>query len=242
MYGLTTDEWQNLVLSVNTHRARRRLSPIEVARHLRKALEVGSIAEVTESLGFRDQSTVRRFLLLNRLAPELQAVVDWGSKTGKISFSAASELQAVEREAGIRTAFEAALRHSLTKEEARQVKQAFSRGGGSIEECVNAAIKTRLQIERRELILGALTDPHVEDEVGRLQPDARDQLMLRALRSVFPTVKFLGHGLNVGHFSLVLDEDDARALRTALGSRSLEKTITDAIAQCLDKSKSQAGK
>ncbi|MEI8373794.1 MAG: hypothetical protein WCJ35_13280 [Planctomycetota bacterium] len=229
MYGLSLDEWRDLLLSVNTHRSVRRLSPPEVACLTKRAVKSASLETVAQSLNMRETSTLRRIMPLAGLDADLQSLVAWGAKPGKIGFSVASELQGLREPSAIREAFGAALTNNLSKEEARQIKQAFTRGQGSISKCIEGALKTRPRIERREVVLGAITDATVVAAMSRFDAADYDSEFRNLLGIIFPGVVFIGATLNAGYFSLVLDSANAKRMRAILNYNPLEHTITEAV-------------
>ena len=234
-YGLSQDEWSNLALSVNTHRGERRLSPTEVASLAQRAAEHESLNLIAESLNMRDASTLRRIVSLAALDADLQSLVAWGARPGRVGFSAASELQGLRDPQAVREAFHAALRYELTKEEARQVKQAYLRGQGAVSKCVDAALRTRPRVDRRDVVLGAITEEILTVKLSQVAAGDRDSAFAALLVNVFPGVVFIGAGLNAGYFSLVLDSANAKLLRSALNDKPLENIITTAVGEWLSK-------
>jgi hypothetical protein len=234
MYGLSQDEWTNLVLSVNTHRGQRRLSPAEVAALLARAIQQATAEQVASSLGFRGADMVRRFLLLNCIPPDLREMVDWGARPGAVSLSTATALAGLAEPAVVAAAFRAAIEHSFSKSEAIQLKQAYLRGRGAVADCVASVLQTRPRVERRELTMGAITAPDVASRIGELTPEQRAQSLKAAAASAFPGVRMLGSSLGKGRFSFLLDEANARLLRDITGGRSLEDTVTRAVGDILE--------
>lgn len=235
MYGLPDQEWADLVLSVNTHRSQRRLSPSEVADLMARAVRQTSTEGLAKSLGFAGSDMVKRFLSLHRLDADLRDMVDWGAGPGTVSMTAAVILATLPDSDTIRTAFQAAMKHDLTKEEARQVKQTFSRGLGPIDECVRSVLKTRPRVERREVILGAVGVPSLRERLARLTPSQRNEALRAVLADLFPDVAFAGSNLTRSFFSLVLREDQALKLRSGLGGESLEELVGQGLGRWVER-------
>ena len=76
MKGLSAYELRQLILSVGTHRSDRPLSPIEVAKLMRRALDMG---ETRKTLAGRllldDSSIIGRFMRLLSLPVQVQHLV-----------------------------------------------------------------------------------------------------------------------------------------------------------------------
>ena len=91
--GLEQKEYQDLILSIGTHRGSRRLSPLEVARLIDKALNSGATRkDCTQALQV-SSTQISTFLKLLTLAPEIQYLAGWrGSKNATIAFSTMAEL------------------------------------------------------------------------------------------------------------------------------------------------------
>lgn len=233
MYGLSQQEWASLVLSVNTHRGSRRLSPGQVAELVARAVRQTTAKQLAASLGLRGPDMVKRFLSLNLLPSDLKDVVDWGAKPGSVSMTTAMVLVTLPDPDATRAAFEAAIEHNITRGEAVQVRQAYLRGMGPIGKCIDSALRTRPRIERREAILGAITLPEVSNKLGTLTPEERTRVLEAAMHKAFPGVCYRGCNLGMRYFSLLFNERESQALRASLGERSLEETISRQIEQML---------
>lgn len=228
-FGLSAEEWTNLVLSVNTHRTTRRLSPAEVALLVQRALNKVDRTELSDALGLRDASMVSRFDSLNQLDPDLRDLVDWGTKAGCLSMSVASELAPLRPRSERRRAFDAALTHRFNKEEALQLAQSFRRRFGSMEACIEAALETRPRLERTEVIIGAVIDEGVRAILETMSPSQRKAAFDELLDARFPGVTRLGATLNVGHFSISIEPSESTRLREALGDERLEGVLSGAL-------------
>jgi hypothetical protein len=226
MFGLTKDEWQDLVLSVNVHRKTRRLSPSRVAAHLRKALENTDEETLAHRLNFKDTTLLRKLAKLAELPVDVAATVDWGNRKGSLSMSAATEIQRLEDPAMIREAAIAAIEHDLSRAEARQVVQVHRRTQQSIRECVQSAINTRPKIERSELIIGSFLSTPSRASCARLGNDEAARLIQRYLAKTYPDIVAKALRINEDRFSLLLSAEDGAKLRALIRPDSVESLLT----------------
>jgi len=226
MFGLEAELWQSLVLSLNTHRNARRMSPYEVAQALDAAARTGPVKDLASELGFADTSTVRRIMTLARLPETIGSLVVWGNRAGCLSMSVASELSRLEDSTVRQAALLSALQYELSKSEARQLAQLIRRGQSDVDTAVESVLNTRPIIERRELVLGIIVSEKGQQlvkEQGRVE--AAKRLKLR-LASVCPDVFPKGVQITERTFSIMLGDGDTKKLQACLPDGSLEEAIT----------------
>ena len=134
--GLSGEDYRDLVLSVGTHRKSRRLSPLEVARLLAKAVAAGATRhDCATALGL-GMTQVRTFLKLLDLEAEVQHLADWkGTKNATIPFSTLAELARLAPQDQMQ-AVDSVLRHGLFWKEVVQIVQIADRSDKAIGECV----------------------------------------------------------------------------------------------------------
>lgn len=227
MFGISRQDWQDLVLSVNVHRKSRRLRPVQVSRLIRVALANASEDEVAHALGFKDASMLRKLGKLASLPEDIQSWIEWGARDGHLNMSAATELQRLPDDAITREACVLAIAHQMTRDEARQIVQIFERTRAPIAECVERALATRPKIEHSELILGSLRTAQSQSVVAKLGNDKAAKAVRLAMARRVPEVIPKSLRLNDGRFSLLLDRDAAIALRQAIAPATVEAFITD---------------
>lgn len=230
MFGLSADDWCDLVLSVNVHRKNRRLSPVDVARLIKKANVKSDESTVAEALGFQDLTTFRRIKRLNLVPEDLAELVVWGrgEERGSLSMSAASELLRLPQDQ-YKPAFKAAVEYRLSKEEARQVIQIGKRTGKPINECVEQALSTRVRIERSELIIGSLLTESARSVLEQLGPKVLARKVKRKLAAKFPTVICQSLRFKGCKMSILFKEEDAVEFRKYLERKSVEQCITEIV-------------
>ena len=184
MLGVSQQEYQDLILSVGTHRGRRRLSPLEVARLLDRALTEGETRRrCAAALGI-STSQVSTFLKLRALVPEIQHLADWrGSKSASIPFSTLAELARLSLVDQVEVA-EAVLRHDLTWKEVVQLVQIANRSGKATEECIADILNLRPEIETRHLFIGAVSSQNLAYKLQSLSQGDRDHLMASVLMQI----------------------------------------------------------
>ena len=85
MFGLSRDEWQGLLLSVNTHRSQRRLSPYQAAQCIERALELTDLDRLASELGFSDTTTLTKIRRIGTLPDGMASLVAWGGGEGPLA-------------------------------------------------------------------------------------------------------------------------------------------------------------
>ncbi len=212
MKGLSSQEYQALILSVGTHRRSRSLSPLEVANLLGKAIAKGATRkDCSAALGV-GSTQIATFLSLLDLAPELQHLADWrGNKNATIPFSTLAELGRLS-ESDQNEAAREILRHGLTWKEAVQAVQMADRSGKTIIECIADVLNLRTQVETRHLFVGAIICSEVRTNLEQLSQHQRDVLFVQALKQVIgPNYPFSGR-LGTKEFAILTDHDVSRLL------------------------------
>jgi hypothetical protein len=163
------------------------MSPLEVGWGIADLMdELGSLDQASRVVNL-DPTTVRRFVSLTRLAPQVQPLVGWGTTRSTLSFSAAAELSRLSGQEQVEAA-KAALENRMTKEELRQVVQLRSRTRAPITECVAQALRTRPEVQYIHVFLGSTGDDHaVQSFLAGLEQSERDELFREALEALIGT-------------------------------------------------------
>ena len=226
MYGLALEEWQSLVLSLNTHRNKRRLSPYDVALLIEKAVQTSPVDELAGALGFADSSTIRRISKLAILPRSLGNLVGWGNGAGYISMSVASELMRLDSEKMTQSAVKAALQYSMSKSEARQLAQIVKRGEKNLEAAIELVLKTRPKVERQELIVGGITSEAALSSVLARGEDASAKKLKLDLAKLCPEIFPKSVTISTNTFSIMLNDGDTVKLHKCLSGGSIEERIT----------------
>lgn len=228
--GLSADEMRDLIVSVGTHRAERRLSPVEVAELLEKACQAGaSRNECAEAVGV-GTTQIGTFLQLLELPEKVRHLADWGS-TGErgIAFSALAKLSRLDQSEQGKAA-EAVLRDNLSWQEVVELVQLSDRTGDSLERCVEKVIDRRTEVETRHVFLGAITEPLLKTKIRKLRQPRRDSLFAEILEQIVKSNRLQASRLGRSHFSIVtsdqLVENDSQA-------EELEQAINAALASKL---------
>ena len=203
MLGLTTSEYQSLILSVGTHRTDRVLTPIGVARLLAKAIEAGTPRKsCSEALGL-GMSQLATFLNLNKINPQIQELANWrGTANAAIAFSTLSQLAVLSPKDQL-TVAEAILRHRITRKETEQIIQINNRSRKNINDCIADTLQLRPQIETRHVLFGAITEERVREKFQSLTQADRNRLMSQALDTVVPEGYPVDGHLTAESFTLV---------------------------------------
>lgn len=226
MFGLSSSDWRDLVLSVNVHRKERRLLPAQAGVLLDRALSNADIAKVAQALGFEDLTTLRKIHRIHDLPPDLALLVGWGTRRAVLSMSTAFELMRLGKPELIREAFVKAIEHELTRDECRQLVQIHDRSGKPVAECVEKVLLSRPKIERTELILGSLVSEMSRSVAQELGDEEATKKLKLLLARHYPKITVRAARVVSGRFSLLFNPEDAQRLRSALGTDTVEVTIT----------------
>ena len=205
MKGLTPYERRDLILSVGTHRGARRLSPLEVAQLIQKALDHGSSRkECSAALGV-GTSQIGTFLKLLSLNAEVQHMAGWGgSSRASIAFSSLAELRRLNSADQVSVAT-AILKERLKWKEVIEVVQIRERSGKTVEECVADVVRRRPVIETQHVFIGRV-DRLTSVELGDLDQASRDGLLQHVLAGMIGADRAFEGRLGLGTFTVVTQE------------------------------------
>lgn len=182
--GLSADEQRDLILSVGTHNAQRRLSPAQVSDLLTKAHRSGtSTSQLAERLRLRDTSVLNRLMRLQELPPAARDLVGWGRAKNTLSMTVAAEIASApssEREQLVA----AAAAHQLTKTETRSIVQRMRITGESLELALESVLEERQQIERRYVLIGSITSAELRRNLAGLDHEERQNLFRRVIATL----------------------------------------------------------
>jgi hypothetical protein len=230
---LSRNEKKDLILSVGSHRVERRLSPVEVAVLIQKALDGGwSRQEVADLLGV-GLSQVAEFVRLLRLRPELREIGGWGVRShaaeDTIPFSSLAQLSGLpEGDQG--QAARAVLQYRLTWQEVVQLVQLKRRSGKSIEACIQDAVRLRPEIEVRHVYMGSIDGASLREWLGKMSQLERDSLMALTLNEMeLVDVNVSGARLGVSSFVLLSKVDLAQAV--GMSPDELESYVARALSR-----------
>lgn len=228
MRGLSSDEYRQLVMSVGTHRGERKLSPVEVAGLLNKAIEAGANRKECSQALDVGPTQMSTFLRLLRLAPEVQHLADWGEGSGStIPFSSLAQLASLEARAQD-VAARAILGHRLTWKEVVQLVQVVGRSGKAIEQCIDDVVRLRPEVEIRHLFIGSLTSESLQTSLATVSQAERDSLLAEALRGILGMSEGLSGRLGTSNFTLTWDKNPAEV--AGLSADAFEKAVGESVA------------
>lgn len=212
MRGLTASERRDLILSVGTHRGTRRLSPLEVAELLGKAVAHGSSRrDCSAALGV-GTSQIATFLKLLALTPQVRHLAGWGGASlASVPFSSLAELGRLSPPEQI-SAAEAILEEQLTWKEVIEVIQIADRARKGVTECVADVVRRRPSIEKRHVLVGRV-ESDTERRLRELNQGERDDLLRDALASIVDPDCPFDARLGFEAFTVVTSEDILWPLR-----------------------------
>ncbi len=220
------------MLSLNTHRSERPLSPVEVAEALDASLSRGaSFQDLAASLSFGSTSTLKEIHRLQRLNERLRHLVGWGGRNSSspLSMTAASQIARLPEEEH-EEIVDAVLIEGFTAEEIRQVVETHIHSGRSIEECVDTVLRLRPAVERRELLVGAVISSELQSRLQEMTQRQRDELLVSAMSRCLDEARQWKGSLSATSFALLGDQEFGRRLRSMSGG------FEAAINSCLQES------
>lgn len=207
MAGLTAAELRDLTLSVGTHRATRRLSPLEVAQLIGKMLRFDPSRErCSQYLGI-SKTQLSSFLRLLDVDARVQHLADWrGTANATIPFSTLSETARLEPTEQVALA-EAALRTTLGWKEVVQIVQIRERSGDPIAICIEKVLALRPEIVKQHVFVGRISQDSVHICLQGKQQSSRDDLLKRALDDVLDSSYPRKSRLGQNTFTVISDHD-----------------------------------
>lgn len=203
MLGISQHELKSLLLSVGTHRLKRRLSPMEVAQLIKKAKDSGvSIKQCAEAL-LIGTTQVSRYLNLLNLTPEIQHLADWGSQNkSTVPFSTLSQVAKLPTEDQVNLTNKI-LDYNLTFDEVVQLVQIHKRSGKSVDDCIKSVLDLRPVVVKRYLYIGTILSKDLGIYLGNISQLQRDELFNQALESLIDSVDIVNGRLSKNNFTLV---------------------------------------
>lgn len=205
--GLTRREYQDLVLSVGTHRGKRRLSPLEVAILINRGVQAGlTRRECAEQLGL-GTTQIGAFLKLLTLHESIAHLAAWGGgQRAHISFSSLSQLARLSPTDQVQAA-EAILTYSLKWNEVVQLVQIMSRSHDKLDVALQKVLKLRPTIEKRFLFVGAVLSSRVKDCLAAMSAAERSAVFDRVLHTRLGLGHTAAGNLGQQNFTIVTGVD-----------------------------------
>ena len=227
MSDLTSAELRDLMLSVGTHRANRRLSPLEVARSIDKMLRSDSDRQRCAQRLRISLTQISSFLNLLLLEVQIQHLADWrGTTNASIPFSTLSEIARLDScDQG--QVVQAVLCHDLKWKEVVQIVQVRERSGEAIEVCIERVLALRQDVETQHLLMGRITSDSHRAYLRTLSQAARDEEFRHVLRRLVGPEYRTRSRLGDETFTIVSDHDLARMLQ--LTADELEEIINRSL-------------
>ena len=229
LQGLPPDSRRDLLLSVGSHRGTRPLSPEEVAKAFKVAIDAGStLPDLAAAVHFDGTSMITRFVRLLGLPGDVLRVVNWGQAPETISFTAASEVSRLKNADEKLTLANSALEFSLTTSEIKSIVQMRLRSKQPLLDCLKAIQDLRPSTIRRQVLIGSVTAESLRTLLQTLSQNERDEALMRALNSVLPIGHLVRGRLGPDRFTLTTE--DASAGKAIVGlPGGFEHGVTVAI-------------
>jgi hypothetical protein len=221
--GLAREQIRDLILSVGTHQDVRPLTPVEVATYFQTALDAGaSREEIAQACLLETTGMIGRFLRLLSLAPEIQHLVVFGTRTDSLSFTQAMEIARLSDVAAQSALAIAVLENGLSKDEVRAVCQVLERSEHGVEEAVGQIVKLRPQIDRYFVLIGSILETGTRESLESKTQLERDEILVAALNEL--AFEGAGH-LGVDRFTV------STRTEPSLGAEKLESLINTLLAE-----------
>lgn len=230
MKGLLPNEIRELILSVGRQKSKRPLSPVEVAKFMRRALGAGEKrTDIADRLYLEDPSIIGRFIRLLSLPLQVQQLIGWGSDPTTVSFTAAAIIARLKSSQEQIDLAKAVLENQFNKSEIIQIVQIRQRSGNSLESCIKKVLDQRPLTERRHVIIGELQSERLKDKIRQIPQLDRNDLLQSTLEQTAPGIPSLGATLSERFFLLVGDDRFHSAITSLPGG--FEKSITEHLIQ-----------
>lgn len=211
--GLITAEQKALILSVGTHRAKRALTPCEVAALYQKALLSGaSKAQCSEETQL-GATWIARFLSLLRLDPAVRHLVDWGQTDESVAFTAAVEIARIPREHH-EYLFRKVLESTLHSKETQQIVQIYLRSRRPIEECAEDVLKLRPVTTHQVMFIGAITQSNLKLLLRAKTQAERDLLLRKVIVDTGPGLENCHYKLGTEKFAVIATNAEAQLFKS----------------------------
>ena len=229
MQSIPPERRRDLILSLNTHKGNRPLAPIEVANLFEQILKGGATyKELADFVNFDSTSTLREIHRLLSLAPEIRELVGWGRSGAPLSMTAASHIARLKDQADQEAVAHAGLTHGFTSEETRQVVETKIHSGQPVARCVETVLRLRPRIERKDLLIGAVTSENLRNRLSQMTQRERDEVLRNAMSQCVAGLPEWVGSLSAARFTLLGDETFGQRIR------ALPDGFESAINSCLE--------
>jgi hypothetical protein len=221
--GLTARDLEELLLSVGkTPNELRPLSPVEVGERCRAAQAAGATrSQIAEAVALKDTGMIGKFLRLAELHHDVQHLVSWGrTGTDAIGFSVADQVARIPRNEQPKVV-EAILRFAPTRDEMASVVQLHDRSGQDLESCLERVVRRRSSVTVRTVILGAISDLALQDQLSHLTQKQRDTALAAVVVELQCATEIAVAKLGVDRFAIV----GGRTLATITSDANFEQRI-----------------
>lgn len=233
--GLTESDFRDTLLSVGrTELQGRPLSPVEVGVNCEKALKAGaSRNDIAKELQFTSSTMVTKFLQLQKLAPEVLHLVNWGKSEGEsLGFSSAAELSKMapaHHEAVARNV----LKYAMRKTEIVSVRQLFERSGDDLATCIKRVLSRRPVTVVRHIVMGGVQKADLQNKLGAMTQRQRDEVLKGIVSRLYPQADSYSAKLGKSRFTVVGGKSVAH---TIAGDEDCESRINLALSEALGNS------
>jgi len=230
--GLNVEEMRDLILSLGTHRSKRRLSPVEIAYLFDRAIKNGATPEIcAEAVGFQGTTMVHRFLKLLKLNTNLHYLIGWGQSGASISFTAASDIARLSADEQVE-AFDVAISNQMSKTEVQSMVQLRKRSGKTIGICAMEIIGMRPEVAKMYVFIGSVTDQETRKKLSLLKQADRNELLNTSLIELYGPLTDTTGRLGIERFTVVTNETDAVKFHNEIDSNfeaKINKVITSRV-------------
>ena len=168
---LSQTDLRDLLLSVGTHRERRKLTPLQVAHLLSREVATGTTRGTIAKALRVNPSQVGSFLKLSHLHPPIARKATWGRTTSDaIGFSSLAELHPLTKapfSPNDQTSVADAIQlHRFTRAEVQAIVQTARRSRKPLHDCIEETLRRRPTVSTTRVLLGTILS---EETVGLVE-------------------------------------------------------------------------
>ena len=202
---ISPDERKNLILTLGTHRKTRRLSPVEAAQIIDKAISGGMSREDVASLCLVSVDMVMKIRKLVTLTPGVRHMIEWGGGPSTVSPSVGTEIARLVDSSHQEQLCALSLQWKLIKREVLAIIDFVNRLGLSVDNAVERVVSQRTVKKQLYVVVGALLDLELTRALDNLPQNQRNDLLNRAVKRLYAGTREWGSSLGASRFTLTGD-------------------------------------
>ena len=234
MKTVSSQEKEDLALSLGTHLSNRPLSPMEAADICVRLSQTYTLKQISELCVLKRTDMVYRITKLSTLNSDLHHIVDWGSSSKtKIGMSVALEITRLDDIKKQNLLANISMKHKLSKKELKDIisfvnpSSTYLSKPMSFEEAVKEILNNRPVKREVHIIIGSIIDRKVTSQLDKLSQTARDKLLHQLISSIYSRDKEWDCSLGPKRFTLSVNSDFMKFISRK--SKDLESYVTNLL-------------